>query len=61
MKQEDIVHLIQSDQDTQLIVAALTNMVEKGMKPRDTFQLLDDLKSALFPALSQIYEETKEG
>ena len=45
---------LQND-DHQLIVAGMTNLVDKGMHPWDVWKLLDDIKRATFPALMQIH------
>lgn len=44
----------------QLIMAGLANLVEKeGLTPRESFQVLDLMKSNLWSALNEIKKESQ--
>lgn len=47
--------------NNQLIIAALTGMVEdEGMTPREAFIRLDEIKKDTYSALMEIHAEAKE-
>lgn len=46
----------------QLLSTAMLEMVEKdGLTPREVFEVLEDAKSQLWSALSEVYGEMKSG
>lgn len=48
-----------NDVNHQLIVAAMTNLVDEGHSPREVFSLLEDIKKNTFSALMQLSSENK--
>jgi hypothetical protein len=50
-----------NNRNHQLIVAALTNMVEEGQTPHSAFETLEDIKRNVFHALMTIHKERKDG
>ena len=39
----------------QMIIAAMTNLAENGMHPREIIELLDEIKNQTFHALLEVY------
>jgi len=53
----DKVKFDQSNQNQQLIIAALANMIDEGFSARETFEVLEEIKINIWSALKELEME----
>jgi len=47
----------QNDPNQQLIIVALANMIDEGFSARETFEVLEEIKSNVWSALKELEME----
>jgi hypothetical protein len=50
-----------NNMNNQLIIAGMTGLVDDGLSPHEVFDVLEDIKRNIFPALAEIHQENKKG